>query len=368
MTTRVLFVDDEPRILDGIRRMLRNDYDLEVAVGGNAGLDALDREEFAVIVSDMRMPELSGSEFLAIAADRQPDAVQMILSGQADLSSTVDAVNRGHLFRFLLKPIDRDALRTSLTAAMEQFRLRRVEKELLQQTLAGAVDALGEILALASPQATHRATLVRSYVARIAEPTDLRDDWQLNVAAALANIGSLAVPDDVIERSAKAEVLTHAEQQMLARHPHVASDVIARIPRMDGVAEIVRAQNATNVETVRPELVDHASVLQLASAIADKVLRGVPEDQAILLVEQSGRYPEALLKGLRSVAKGTRLAELPIDALRVGMILRNPLCTPAGLVIANAGTRLTAVLVARIHNFAAGVGVQEPIIVECAVE
>ena len=123
MAPKILFVDDEPRVLDGIRRTLRNDYDAEYAEGGRAGIETMHEHEFAVIVSDMMMPGMSGSKFLAAASELQPAAVQMILSGQADLTSTVAAVNDGNLFRFLIKPTPTEALTTALDAALEQYRL-----------------------------------------------------------------------------------------------------------------------------------------------------------------------------------------------------------------------------------------------------
>lgn len=368
MSARLLFVDDEPRILDGIRRLLRSRYDVETAVGPRAGLDALDRETFAVVVSDMRMPEMSGSEFLALAAERQPDAVQMILSGQADLSSTVEAVNHGNLFRFLIKPIDRESLTVSVDAAIEQHRLCRVEKEMLELTLTGAVGALGEVLAMARPQSSRRSALMQGYVDRIAGATELRDDWQLNVATMLADIGSLAVPDDVLERAQAGAFLSYDESQMVMRHPAVAADLLARIPRLEGVAEIVRNQHPDPARPPSPELAEQTMILQLAAELTDAVLRGHVEEQAITLIEQGGAYPPALFARLRRDAAETRLAELAIDELRSGMTLLNPLVTRAGAVVAAAGTRLTPVLIARIQNFATGVGVTEPIVVEFVPE
>ena len=102
MSNRVLFVDDEPKVLDGIRRQLRNRLDVETANGAAAGLALIESKgPFAVVVSDMRMPEMNGARFLAKVNEIAPDTVRMVLSGQADLDSTVAAVNEGHIFRFL---------------------------------------------------------------------------------------------------------------------------------------------------------------------------------------------------------------------------------------------------------------------------
>src|ERR1700754_1144962 len=109
MANRVLVVDDEPRVLDGLRRTLGAKYNVAVALSGAEGLKKLQQgrgssNPFAVVVSDMMMPEMNGAEFLAKASEVNPDAVLMILSGQADLRSTIAAVNNSKLFRFIAKP------------------------------------------------------------------------------------------------------------------------------------------------------------------------------------------------------------------------------------------------------------------------
>jgi response regulator RpfG family c-di-GMP phosphodiesterase len=97
-------VDDEPRVLDGLRRSLHGSFDVVTATSGEDGL-ALQREAlaggdpFAVIVSDMRMPGMDGAEFLTAARAVDRDTVRMVLSGQADLAQTIAAVNHADLFR-----------------------------------------------------------------------------------------------------------------------------------------------------------------------------------------------------------------------------------------------------------------------------
>lgn len=357
--SRVLFVDDEPRVLDGIRRVLRGTYDLEFAEGGRTALDLVEREEFAVIVSDMKMPGMSGPEFLAHAAALQPDAVQMVLSGHADLASTVAAVNDGNLFRFLMKPTDRAALGAALDAALEQHRLRRVERDLLEQTVTGAIDALVDLLSITSPSSARRATLVRQYVSRVVTASALANDWQLRVAATVADIGLVAVPDDVVRRSVAGEHLSLQETLMLKRHPGLAARVIAHIPRLDEVAAIVQAQ-VPGTATDDPRAV----VLQLATEVADGVLRGLPEPHAIALAEQSERYPAWMFAGLHEKPLPVQIVEVPPDHLHSGMVLQNDLCTPTGAIIATAGTTVTVAMIERIQNFAAGFGVRDPIVVE----
>ena len=151
-TERVLFVDDEPSVLDGIRRTLRKQVDIQTAAGGADGLRIMQEAgPFALVVSDMRMPGMSGPQFLAKVREQAPETVRMILSGQADFQATIAAVNEGHIYRFLSKPCPGDQLFAAITDGLNQYRLITAEKVLLEQTLSGSVKMLIEILGLVSP-------------------------------------------------------------------------------------------------------------------------------------------------------------------------------------------------------------------------
>jgi response regulator RpfG family c-di-GMP phosphodiesterase len=106
---RILCVDDEPMVLDGLSDVLRRSFDVRVASSGAEGLAMLkeQRREVAVVISDMRMPEMPGSIFLREARRVAPLAVRMLLTGYADHEAAIKAVNDGQIFRFLTKPCDR---------------------------------------------------------------------------------------------------------------------------------------------------------------------------------------------------------------------------------------------------------------------
>jgi len=122
---KILFVDDDPMLLAGIRRQLRNEFDIDCAEGGRAGLDMMKTgAHYAAIVADMRMPGMDGVEFLSSIAEKYPDPTRIMLTGNNDQETAVKAVNEGHVFRFLNKPCSIDELRETLTAAVERHRMR----------------------------------------------------------------------------------------------------------------------------------------------------------------------------------------------------------------------------------------------------
>ena len=135
MSQKILLVDDDPNILQGFKRQLRKQFQIETALGGKEGLEAVVKSgPFAVIVSDMQMPEMDGIQFLNAVRQVAPDSVRVMLTGNADQKTATDAVNDGHIFRFLTKPCSPEAFSKSLEAGIEQYRLITAERELLSKT------------------------------------------------------------------------------------------------------------------------------------------------------------------------------------------------------------------------------------------
>lgn len=145
MDRTLLLVDDEQNILSALTRLLRRDgYRLLTASGGEAGLAVLAENEVGVIISDQRMPGMSGSEFLNTVKERHPDTVRIMLSGYTDLASVTEAINRGAIYKFLTKPWEDDLLRENVREAFHRFELAR-ENERLTKELTQANERLADI-------------------------------------------------------------------------------------------------------------------------------------------------------------------------------------------------------------------------------
>jgi response regulator RpfG family c-di-GMP phosphodiesterase len=237
----VLCVDDEPAVLDGLRRSLRGIVELHTATGGAEALATLEAAgPFAVVVSDMRMPGMDGVTLLAHFRERAPDTIRMLLTGNADVEAAAAAVNRGQIFRFLFKPCPPDDLRAAVTAAVEQHRLVTAERELLDRTLRGSVQALVETLALANPTAFTRAARLRRLVRSVVAALGLEEWWHIEIAATLSQIGAVTLPPAVVEKLHTGEELSPDESEMAGRLPAIAEDVLSTIPRLEAVRGIIR--------------------------------------------------------------------------------------------------------------------------------
>lgn len=120
----LLLVDDEPNIVRALVRILRRDgYQIHTANSGKEGLELLKDHTVGVIISDQRMPEMNGIEFLSQVKELYPDTIRIVLSGYTDLKSVTDAINHGSIYKFLTKPWEDDLLRTNIREAFEQHEL-----------------------------------------------------------------------------------------------------------------------------------------------------------------------------------------------------------------------------------------------------
>jgi DNA-binding NtrC family response regulator len=117
----ILLVDDEPEILFSLRGLLRREYDLHTANSGAEALEVLHRQPIQVIMTDQRMPEMTGVELLRRARGECPEAIRIVFTGYADIKAVIDAINQGQIYRYLTKPWDPDELLAVLRQACDYY-------------------------------------------------------------------------------------------------------------------------------------------------------------------------------------------------------------------------------------------------------
>ena len=132
----LLCIDDEPNILNALKRLLRKeDFRLLTAGSGREGLEILKENEVQVVVSDQRMPEMNGTEFLKEVKARHPEIIRIILTGYTDVDTISEAINEGHIYKFFLKPWNDQNLKLEIRQALEQYDLIKANRELHTQVL-----------------------------------------------------------------------------------------------------------------------------------------------------------------------------------------------------------------------------------------
>lgn len=396
---RVLCVDDEPLVLAGLARTLRPYCDVRTAVGGRAGIEALAAApDTAVVISDLRMPELDGATFLACVRRIAPDVVRILLTGQADVASAIAVVNEGQVFRFLLKPIASNFLRSTVEAAVVQYRAFRDERALLEEIVPTSIARLARnLLSAAYPDAYARAQRLADLVGRIGPRLALAHRAPVKTAALLSQMGVLALPPQLRARVCGSGPLTPAEQQAAREVPLLAARMLAGIPRLDSVRYIL--SHATHADmrpddaaATAPEPGGDASgvvgarLLRFALAYEEMASAGVPraailpalahdvrDDGSALVLAALQAYaaecdlvdgdapdhdapatsdapgfgvlhPPASDPGMTPASSGLRLSEVS-----VGMVFTADVCTDAGLVLVARGREVSPALIERIR-------------------
>lgn len=373
MTNKVLFVDDDANLLEGIRRQLRKHAEIDTANSGEEGLAMLaSNGPYALVISDMRMPQMNGSEFLSKVRAASPDSIRMILSGQADMESTIAAVNEGHIFRFLTKPCSGEHLIEAVDSGLRQYELIHAEKELLEKTLGGVVRILTEILGMTNPGAYSRAMRIQRYAEGLVDALGLPFPWELRLATMLSQIGCVALPIDALTKLYAGQSLTADEQALYDSHPQLAGKLLTGVPRLEVVAEIVADQNTHQALDKMPAELsawDTKSLSKLLLRTAgelDHLLSGGSKPRDAVEALQAPKYelPKVVIEALRNIplerAK-TVARVLELRQLEPGMILDQDVMSNKGIRLVPKGQELTRTMLERLHSVAAGVGIVEPL-------
>ncbi len=350
---RVLFIDDEPRVLEGYRRNLRKRFEIDIAPGGPEGLDkALAHGPYAVVVADMRMPVLDGLGVLTELKRRMPDTVRMMLTGNADQQTAIDAVNEGEIFRFLNKPCPPELVARALEAGVEQHRLIVSEREMLEQTVRGSIQALVEVLTLVSPAAFGRTDRVRHLVRGMARTLGGVPLWRYEMMAMVSQLGCVTLAPEILEKMDRGEPLSPPEAAQFDAYPARGAELIAHIPRLEEVAEAVRYQERGFAGSGPPSDGPIGEDLPLGSRILKAVLdfdrahQRYPDPRAAIrvLLGQTERYDGAVLKALvdhLGLLASQRVENVPIHALADHMTLGGDVVSSRGVLLVAKGQLVT---------------------------
>jgi response regulator RpfG family c-di-GMP phosphodiesterase len=404
MSTKFLFVDDELNILAGYQRQLHKVFAMETAASGAEALEMIEKSgPYAVIITDMRMPKMNGIEFLNLVRARAPHSVRMMLTGNADQKTAIDAVNEGHIFRFLNKPCLLETMVQALQAGLAQYKLITAEKELLEKTLIGSISVLVDVLSTSEPRIFARGKKLRECVREVASILEYPNRWELEIAALLLQIGSLTMPSDILLKESAHMELSSKEKEILARIPESGRNLLVKIPRLETVAQIIRYQNApfethsVLAQTVAGEKIPQGSrILKVLSDLIDLETTNMSRSVAFrVLHSRAGLYDPQVLATLNAYylpalpltvpkqrsdnsrfvpdVRGTDIKALGSDEqqgmaiefkkLLVGDVLTSDIETSDGAVLLTGGSLVTEILLEKLTNYAQYKGIREPIYV-----
>ncbi|MAI25160.1 MAG: two-component system response regulator [Spirochaeta sp.] len=271
----VLFVDDEANILKALKRLLRNEpFEVLTATCAEEALEHFRRYEIQVVVSDQRMPEMSGADFLSRLRERYPDTIRMMLTGHTEMDTAVEAINRGEIFRLITKPWNEDVLKAALRQALDHcemkqeikrlnqvsreqnFKLQDMNRNLeakvrertqqlgqknraLRKGYIETIRALAEAVDAKDAYTRGHSERVAVYASRIARELNLEKTLieRVYFSGLLHDVGKIGIPDAIITKPAR---LTEDEYHEIKKHPEIGAKILEPVEMLSEIAPCVR--------------------------------------------------------------------------------------------------------------------------------
>lgn len=412
----VLAVDDEPNIVSALRRTLRSrGFTVHTALGGAEGLKLLDVQPVDAIISDMRMPEMTGAQFLQAARLKMPDAVRVLLTGYADITSTIEAVNHGEIFRYLSKPWDDDVLLSVLYDGLERKRLARERDQLLALTreqntqlqahaeeleekvrerthdlqaandavsaanaritadFQGTVKMLSTILEKRPGLTDGCSRRVAEHVRNVGPRVGLcGDELQDAVyAALLEDLGKLTFPEPWLTTPLHA--LNSRDRDAFTQHPLHGDGYLMSLASLRGAGRVLRslyerwdgkgmpAQLEGEAIPLGARVLRAASEYERLRSGSIETRRFSQEDACTWLRNGSGtrfdpKVSAALVALLNEDTSAVPTRALAVGALKPGMVLARDLTAGIGVLLLSKDHLLDDAMIRRLDSFQRGVG------------
>ncbi|GAA0584101.1 HD domain-containing phosphohydrolase [Halomonas salifodinae] len=427
----VLLVDDEPNVLSAIKRELRHEpYRLLMAESGEAALELLAEEDIDLVISDAIMPGMDGAQLLAEIQQRRPSCVRILLTGKADLSATIRAINEGHIYRYIAKPWDDHELLLTLRHALSHLQSERERRRLealtqaqneellalnadlerrvaarteeLQQTADMLDAAYGElkqsyvittrVFSTLINQRLPRSLQTNAQVGRLVRAfaddqgldESLRHD--LEMAAALYNLGRLSWDDQML--TTPAQRLYAKQQSEYRRYPEAGEALLMTLEPLQGAARLIRHHreywNGSGYpDRLRDETIPYGARLLGLAVDFIELQRGMILPRQVsrpgaleLLQKLAGRvYDPELCRAFIALCQeqapdlglqDARVMTLDTRQVEPGMVLVQDLHSTEGMLLINHGKALTASLIERLIRFEETEGASYTLIVRPA--
>jgi len=367
-TASIMLVDDQPLNLKLLEHILRRSgYSAQSFSSGRQALAAASHDPPNVMLLDICMPEMDGFEVCAhLKADPKLAHIPVIfLSALTDTGDKVKAFQCGGV-DYITKPFQAEEVRARVKVHVQLQLARKAEHDLLEKTLTGAVRSLAELIHLMVPALSARSETILRLVRHMVSRSGAEEAWQYELAATLCLTGCVALPPDAFERAYAGKAASGAEREMFLGHPRLAARLLANIPRLEGVAEMIRHQFTDAVDYRRGSPAElGARMLRIAVELDRRMFLNAAFPEALSQLKAAeGKYCRDLLDLLddyQPASADFEIRHVTVNELRPLMVLDDDLTTNDATMILQRGTTLNLALLERVRNFAATRGARQPI-------
>lgn len=235
MSDTVLFVDDEEQILNSIDGIFsKTDVTVIKAESAREALEIVNQRKIAVIVSDNQMPEMTGIDLLSKIRDISPDTLKILITDPSDLATAVDAINKGELFRFVLKPWDNKFFVKTVQEAVSRYNLIHI----IQHGDEAALLSVAREVELKDPFTSGHAERVALYATKLAELFGLPEEIKKTVkhGSYLHDCGKMRVPEKILNKNGR---LNKDEYEIIKNHPRWGADIAIHAALSEGIINII---------------------------------------------------------------------------------------------------------------------------------
>jgi len=246
---KILVVDDEVPNLRLLRRVLSEDHDIFEADSGAQGLKILTDEDISLIITDQRMPSMTGVQLLEQSLTINPDAIKILLTGYTDVQALIDAINAGHVYKYIPKPWDAEELKLTVRRALEAFELKENNDRLLvelsqalsdlESVSVGTIRALADALDAKCDYTAGHSLRVSRFAVLIGRQLGLSNDHlrDVELGGILHDIGKIGVPESILWKPGS---LTPEEKAIMSKHPVTSAEIIGDLKGLWRAREYVK--------------------------------------------------------------------------------------------------------------------------------
>jgi putative nucleotidyltransferase with HDIG domain len=239
---KVLFVDDEQGNLRVFKMSFRRDFQVLTASSGAEALELFKEHRVAVVLTDQRMPTMTGIELLKIVRQRYPLTIRVLITGYADLQVVIDAINSGEVYRYCRKPWNYAELRNTIRSCIETHLLQSRTEDLLrdlQSMFLGSISALARAIDARDRYTHNHSQRVAQFSVMLAKEYGLSEDevQEVNLASLLHDVGKIGIPEVILN---KMGMLTDEEWRKMREHPLIGEEILSSIAQLDRVRKFMR--------------------------------------------------------------------------------------------------------------------------------
>ncbi len=368
----ILVVDDTPENIDVLNGILVSDYRVKVALNGEKALQLIASSHPDLILLDVMMPGMDGFEVCRrIKSMETLNKVPVIFVTAKDQAADEARGFELGAVDYITEPINPHIVKARVKTHLELRSSQQRLEQLLSRTLLGSVKVMTNMLSFLAPETFNRVSRLRNYVKEITQHLKISEPWRFELAATLSHLGCLTIPPEIMSKAATRAPLTSKEKNIFETHPEVGANLLANIPGLEIVAEIIRLQ-LTVPKTLpkdSPNQWDPTTLgillLKTVQEFDYLILSGESWKTALTeLRKRSAEFSPDLVAALGETQTGRTdfvQRSLNVSGLRSGMILCEDLIDQNNLKIAARQTELTHETIQLILRFHQNCSVQEPI-------